>query len=132
MPEQERNIIKEMLDRGEDPLAEATYGQFHWNDKGMDEPEKGWEEYGLGLRVEVRTSNGWLPGTIRETVMENERGIVVECDEPYHQNLDFYGGKGASIMVLHNTRRGIWSNIRMVPQPTDNLNTQAQNPTRPI
>ena len=95
-----------------DPLAEATNGLFHWNDPGMDEFERGWEEFGLGMRVEARGTNGWHIGTIVETVDTNDRAIVVECDDVVHDNLDHLGGRGLTIPVYCNTRRGIWSNLR--------------------
>jgi len=48
-----------------------------------DDFEKGWEDFPLGTRVEVRTANGiWRKGTVVETINENDRGISVECDEP--------------------------------------------------
>ncbi len=104
-----------------DRLAEATGGQHHWNDPGMDDFETGWEELRPGLRVEVRTQASdkqpsdqwvWRRGTIRETPHENDRAIVVECDEPWHAKMDFYEGRGATVPVMMNTRRGIWSVIR--------------------
>lgn len=105
-----------MLDRGEDPLAEATRGLYHWDDPGMDDPETGWEEFNPGMRVEIRTQKGWLSGTLRETPMENDRALVVECDKKWHDNVNNYEGRGATIAVFHNTRRGILSNIRSLPQ----------------
>lgn len=83
-----------------------------------DDFEKGWEDFPLGTRVEVRTANGiWRKGTVVETINENDRGISVECDEPWHNDLDFYGGRGATVMVFMNTRRGILSNIRKIDEP---------------
>ncbi|MBI2196572.1 hypothetical protein HYU45_03065 [Candidatus Daviesbacteria bacterium] len=103
----------------EDPLAEATRGLHHWNDPGMDDFETGWEEFSPGMRVEVRTKKGWLPGTVKSTPVENDRAIEVECDEAYSDNKDFLGGKGATVPVIMNTRRGIWSNIRTIPLPRE-------------
>ena len=103
---------------GIDRLAEATGGRLHWNDPGMDDFEKGHEDFPLGTRVEVRTVNNvWRKGTIVETIRENDRGISVECDEKYHDNLEFYGGRGATVMVYMNTRRGILSNLRKIDEP---------------
>ncbi len=103
---------------GVDCLAEATGGRLHWNDPGMDDFEAGWEDFPLGTRVEVRTTNDiWRKGTIVETIRENDRGISVECDEKYHDNLEFYGGRGATVMVYMNTRRGILSNLRKIDEP---------------
>lgn len=99
----------------EDPLADATFGKHHWNDWGMDDIETGWKEFSVGMRVEVRTRVGWRLGTVRSTPLENERAIEVECDQPYSGNKDFFNGKGATVPVMQNTRRGIWSNIRQVP-----------------
>ncbi|MEK7520051.1 MAG: hypothetical protein AAB581_02305 [Patescibacteria group bacterium] len=101
-----------------DRLAEATGGRLHWNDPGMDDFEKGWEDFPLGTRGEVRTTNDvWRKGTVVETIRENDRGISVECDDKWHKNLEFYGGRGASVMVYMNTRRGILSNIRKIDEP---------------
>lgn len=103
---------------GIDRLAEATGGKFHWDDPGMDDFEKGWEDFPLGTRVEVRTKeNIWRKGTVVETMHQNDRAIVVECDEKYHDHLDFYDGRGATVMVYMNTRRGILSNIRRINEP---------------
>jgi len=101
-----------------DRLAEATGGKLHWNDPGMKDFEKRWEDFPLGTRVEVRTTNDiWRKGTVVETIRENDRGISVECDEKWHDNLEFYGGRGATVMVYMNTRRGILSNIRKIDEP---------------
>ncbi len=98
-----------------DLLAEATGGKLHWNDYGMDVLERGWEEFTIGRRVEVRTAGGiWRKGTVVETWNENERAICVRCDEKWSNNLNFYGGHGASVPVFNNTRRGILSNIRLI------------------
>lgn len=103
---------------GIDRLAEATGGKLHWNDPGMDDFEKGWEEFPLGTRVEVRTTNNvWRKGTIVETIRENDRGISVECDEKWHNNEKFYGGRGATVMIYMNSRRGILSNLRKIDEP---------------
>ena len=100
-----------------DRLAEATGGKLHWGDPGMDDFEKGWEDFPLGTRVEVRTANDiWRKGTVVETIRENDRGISVECDEKHHDNLKFYGGRGATVMVYMNTRRGILSRIRKIDE----------------
>ena len=96
-------------------LAEATGGRLHWNDPGMDAFEQGWKDFPLGTRVEVRTAGDiWRTGTVVETLNENERGIAVKCDERWHDNLEFYDGRGATVMVFMNTRRGILSNIRRI------------------
>lgn len=101
-----------------DRLAEATGGRLHWEDPGMDDFEKGWEDFPLDTRVEVRTTNDvWRKGTVVETIRENDRGISVECDEKWHDNLEFYGGHGASVIVYMNTRRGILSNLRKIDEP---------------
>lgn len=101
-----------------DRLAEATGGRLHWNDPGMDDLEEGWEDFPLGTRVEVRTENKrWRKGTVVETVRENDRGIVVECDEKWHDDMEFYEGHGATVGVFMNTRRGILSNIRRIDEP---------------
>ena len=101
-----------------DRLAEATEGRLHWNDPGMNDFERGWEDFPLGTRVEVRTTNDiWRKGTVVETIHENDRGISVECDEKWHDNLKFYGGRGTTVMVHMNTRRGILSNIRKIDEP---------------
>jgi len=103
---------------GIDRLAEATGGRLHWYDPGMDDFEKGWEDFLLGTRVEVRTtSDVWRKGTVVETIYENERSIMVECDEKWHDNIEFYGGRGATVIVLMNTRRDILSNIRKIDEP---------------
>lgn len=100
---------------GIDPLAEATGDRLHWNDPGMGDLEKGWEDFLLGTRVEVRTTNDiWRKGTVVETIHENDRAIAVECDEKWHDNMEFYGGRGATIMIYMNTRRGILSMIRKI------------------
>ncbi len=91
---------------GIDRLAEATGGRLHWNDPGMDDLEKGWEDFPLGTRVEIRTANHvWREGTVVETVCENELAIFVKCDEKWHNNEEFYCGCGATVMVMMNTRR---------------------------
>lgn len=101
-----------------DRLAEATGGRLHWNDPGMDDFEEGWEDFSLGTRVEVRAEdNVWRKGTVVETVRENDRGIVVECDEKWHDEMKFYEGRGAFVGVFMNTRRGILSNIREIGEP---------------
>ncbi|MBI2098883.1 hypothetical protein HYT45_00510 [Candidatus Uhrbacteria bacterium] len=101
-----------------DRLAEATNGKLYWDDPGMDDFETGWANFPLGTRVEVRTAgNIWRKGTVVETVRENDRAISVECDERWHDNLNFYEGRGATVMVCHNTRRGILSNIRWIDEP---------------
>ncbi|MBI2450785.1 MAG: hypothetical protein HYV52_00380 [Parcubacteria group bacterium] len=101
-----------------DRLAEATGGRLHWNDPGMDDLEKGWEDFPLGARVEVRTTNNiWRKGTVVETIRENDRGISIECDEKWHDNKKFYGGRGATVAVFMNSRRGILSNLRKIDEP---------------
>src|SRR3989338_10240222 len=103
---------------GIDRLAEATSDRLHWNDPGMDDFEKGWEDFPLGTRVEVRTTNDvWRKGTVVETIRENDRGISVGCDEKWHDNMGFYGGRGATVMVCMNSRRGILSNLRKIDEP---------------
>ncbi len=97
----------------DDRLAEATNGKLHWNDPGMTDLEEGWEDFPIGTFVEVRTDdNIWRAGMVVETWEENDRGIEVRCNDKWHDNLEFYGGHGASVMVYMNTRRGILSNIR--------------------
>lgn len=101
-----------------DRLAEATGGRLHWDDPGMDDFEEGWEDFPLGTRVEVRTTNHvWRKGTVVETANENERGIVVECDEGWHDNMRFYKGHGATVMVYMRARRDILSRIRKIDEP---------------
>lgn len=103
---------------GIDRLTEATGGRLRWNDPGMDDFERGWEDFPLGTRVEVRTTNNiWRRGIVVETIRENNRGISVECDERRHDNEGFYGGRGATVMVFMNTRRHILSNIRKIDEP---------------
>ena len=104
-----------------DLLAEATGGKLHWNDKGMRDWEKGWEPFTKGTRVEVRVQEDkyppyghWLKGTVEEEFLDSERAIVVKCDKRWHENMSNYLGHGATIMVMHNTRRGILSRIRKV------------------
>lgn len=100
-----------------DKLAEATGGKLHWNDPGMDDFEKGWEPFTLGKRVEIRTPDDtWKKGTIVETLDINDRAIVVETDERVHDNDTFYSGRGLTLPVMHNTRRGILSNIRAIDE----------------
>lgn len=116
---------------GVDRLAEATGGKLHWNDPGMDDFEKGWEDFPLGTRVEVRTKNDvWQRGTIVETIRENDRGISVECDEKWHDNMGFYGGRGASVMVCMNTRRGILSNLRKIDEPRREIVIPRREPVK--
>lgn len=111
-----------------DPLAKATNGKYHWNDPGMADLEKGWEEFPIGTRVEVRTKNDvWRKGTVVETQIENDRGIHVRCDEKWHNNLKFLEGHGACVMVYMNTRRGIWSNIRKLEKETQLPGTNLKN-----
>ena len=106
------------IDRRIDRLAEATGGRLRWNDPDMDDFEKGWEDFPLGTRVEVRTTNDiWRKGTIVETIRENNREISVECDEKWHDDMGFYGGRGATVMVYMNSRRGILSNLRKIDEP---------------
>gem|GEM_PF-3377197 len=99
-------------------LFEATSGKHRWDDSGMDDFEQGWQPFTRGTRVEVRTDGDiWRTGTVREGHWDTERGIHVECDEPWHDHADFYSGKGCAIMVYMNTRRGILSHIRMIDGP---------------
>lgn len=101
-----------------DRLAEATGGKHHWNDPGMSDFECGYEEFTLGSRVEARCpDNVFRKGTVVETPAENDRALVVECDEKVHDEMTHREGRGLTIMVVHNTRRGILSNIRMVDEP---------------
>lgn len=101
-----------------DHLAEATNGRLHWNDPGMDDFEKGWEDFPLGTRVEIRPAdNIWRKGTVVGTPNENDRAIEVKCDKKWHDNLEFYAGCGASVAVFMNSRRGILSNIRKINEP---------------
>jgi hypothetical protein len=98
-----------------DMLAEATNGREHWDDPGADAFETGWEIFAKGTRVEVRTDDDiWRSGTVMETWYDNERAIVVKCDERWHDNLNYYEGCGATIMVYMNTYRGIRSHIRLL------------------
>lgn len=114
-----------------DRLAEATGGRLHWNDPGMDDFEKGWEDFPLGTRVEVRTTNDvFRKGTVVETICENDRGISVECDEKWHDNEKFCGGRGATVMVYMNTRRGILSNIRKIDEPRREVVVPRHEPIR--
>lgn len=115
-------FLSELLAQGRDPLAEATNGAFHWNDPGMDEFRKGWEEFGLGMRVEVLTIKGWLAGTIRETPHEG-RFFDIECDRKWHEVTEHYDGKGVYLpLYLYNTRRELWSLMRTIPDPVENFN----------
>ena len=113
-----------------DLLAEATNGKHHWNDPGMDDFEKGYEDFLLGVRVEVRVENGWLKGTVVETLKENDRGIVVKTDEKWHDNLNFYEGHGATILICMNTRRGILSNIRLIDEPREKVIIPRKEPSK--
>lgn len=98
-----------------DPLAEATGGRLRWDDPGMDDYEQGWQEFPCGTRVEVRCKDGvWRKGLVYETHEDNDRAIVVVCDTQWHDNMGFYNGCGATVMVQQNTRRGILSNLRRV------------------
>lgn len=100
-----------------DLLAEATGGREHWNDSGADALETGWEIFPKGTRVEVRTAgNVWRKGTVVETLDDNDRAIVVKCDERWHSRLDNYDGCGATVMVYMSTYRGIRSNIRLLEE----------------
>jgi len=100
-----------------DRLAEATNGRDHLNDPGMDDYETGWEEFKLGTRVEVRTTgNTWRKGTVVETPEENGYAIVVKCDEKWHDKLQFYGGRGATVDLRRKTRGEILSNIRKIDE----------------
>lgn len=113
-----------------DRLAEATNGRLHWNDPGMDELESGWEDFPLGTRVEVRTNNIWRKGTVVETVRENDRAIVIECDEKWHDNEKFYNGCGVTVMVYMNTRRGILSNLRKIDEPAREITIPRREPIK--
>lgn len=106
--------LKEMREQGRDPLFEATEGLYHWNDEGMDEPETGWQPFTTGARVEILTPKGWLAGTVTQSFEVDERAIEVACDKQWHKNLNFHEGRVATIMVIHNTRRGILSTIRLI------------------
>jgi hypothetical protein len=108
-----------LINEGEprDRLAEATGGKLHWNDAGMDAFEQGWQDFTLGKRVEARTPDDtWAKGTVVETPLINDRAIVVETDEVAHDNLDFRGGRGLSVMAYMNTKRGILSRIREIDE----------------
>ncbi len=91
-----------------------------------DDFEAGWEEFAIGTRVEVLTvsdgqyvENGvWRVGTVRATPEENDRAIEVECDEKWHNNLDFYKGHGATVGVYMRTRREITASIRLLHNDT--------------
>lgn len=100
------------MKREHDPLAMATDGQYHWDDPGMDDYQRGWEGFGRGQRVEVQTAMGWIAGTVRETPDDNSRGIVVECDEVIDPHGDMYHGHGVMIMVAGTYRRVLWSVLR--------------------
>lgn len=113
-----------------DPLAEATNGKHHWNDPGMDDFEKGYEDFLLGTRVEVKTEKEWLKGTVVETVKENDRGIVVKTDKKWHDNLDFYKGHGTTVMVYINTRRGILSRIRLIDESREKVIIPRKEPSK--
>jgi len=78
--------------------------------------EKGWEDFPRGTRVEVRTKgNIWRKGTVVDGYeAQSERGINILCDEKWHNSLNFYGGRGASIPVYLNTRPNITANIRLL------------------
>jgi hypothetical protein len=87
--------------------------------------EQGWEEFPRGTRVEVRIMGYlwrhgpyWLKGTVVDGYeKESERGINILCDEKWHNSLDFYGGRGASIPVYMNIRPNITANIRLLNEP---------------
>lgn len=95
-----------------DWLREATGGNFFWTDPHMGDFEKGQDLFPRGQRIEVRTKKGWLPGSVVETVEDNDRAIAVTTDQPYSDNKDFYDGRGATVGVYMNSRRGIWGNLR--------------------
>ncbi len=114
-----------------DRLAEATGGKLHWDDPGMDDLEKGWEDFPLGTRVLIRTANDfWREGTVVETTNENDRAIVVECDKRWHDDLDFYEGRGASVMVFMNSRRGILSNLCKIDEPRRQVIISSREPIK--
>jgi hypothetical protein len=113
-----------------DSLAEATGGKLHWSDPGMDDYEQGYQDFTLGMRVEVRYSEeAWVKGTVVGTLDTNGRAIEVEADEKVYDNLDFNGGKGLTIAIVHNTRRGILSKIREIfeePEATEVFNKKSK------
>lgn len=100
------------MTREHDPLAMATDGQYHWDDPGMDDYQRGWEAFARGQRVEVRTAMGWVSGTVRETPAENGSSIVVECTRIIDPRGNMYCGRGVMVMVTGNSRRVIWSVLR--------------------
>ncbi len=115
MSKQGASHVKKSVNR--DRLAEATNGREHWDDPGTDALETGWEIFPKGTRVEVRTRGDvWRVGTVVETWGDNDRAIVVKCDERWHNNLDYYDGRGTTVMVYMNTYRGIRSNIRLLDE----------------
>ena len=100
-----------------DLVAEATGGKLHRDDPGMDDFEEGWEDFPIGARVEVRTENNvWRKGAVVETYPMNERSIAVECDEKWHDDMEFYGGRGAAVPVFMCVRRNILANIRKIAE----------------
>jgi len=102
---------------GTDLLAEATSGRLRWHDPGMSDFEKGWEDFLPGTRVEVRIAkNVWKKGVVVASFPKTERGIEVLCDDKWHTNEEFYGGRGATVRVQGNTRRGILSNLRRIDE----------------
>lgn len=98
-----------------DRLAEATYGAYHMTDPGMDDFEGGWEEFAVGMRVEVRThedgmgspEGSWRTGTIREDFPQNGRMILADCDDQ---------GPEAVIPVYTVKKGDLWSMIRTIPR----------------
>jgi hypothetical protein len=58
----------------------------------------------VGARVSVRLVDTlWAKATIRQTPNEeNDYAFVVECDEKWHDNVDFYSGRGGYIYVRND------------------------------
>lgn len=111
----------ELLYQGRDLLAEATNGKLHITDPGMDELGGGYEQFPKGSRVEVRINRdepykGWVVGTVVEVPEDNDRAIVVLCDQKWHDNMENYDGRGATIMVAFMIKAQILSMLRK-PEP---------------
>lgn len=131
-------MTAELLYKGRDLVAEATNGKLHITDPGMDEWTGSYEEFPKGSRVEVRINaekpdTGWVGGTVVEVPEDNDRAIVVLCDQKWHENMEHYEGRGATVMVAFMTRGRILSILRkpQVLEPTKNVTnidgTQSDN-----
>ena len=100
--------------------------KFGKSSKWLNELEGSWEDFCQGDRVIVRTVNKklksvWRKGTVVEGMGQNERAIVVRCDERWHKHMDNYRGYGCTVMAYMNTRRRILKNIVHIFEPRDTV-----------